>query len=68
MLALCQHNTLAYYAFYYAGIFDAGLDLDVSDHQDNYSNIIKIGIDLDICKSPQFPSTLNKRRQFHLSY
>ena len=22
---LCQHNTLAYYAFYYAGIFDAGL-------------------------------------------
>ena len=25
MLALCQHNTLAYYAFYYAGIFDAGL-------------------------------------------
>ena len=27
MLALCQHNnTLAYYAFYYAGIFDAGLN------------------------------------------
>jgi len=26
MLALCQHNTLAYYAFYYAGIFDAGLE------------------------------------------
>jgi len=25
MLALCQHNALAYYAFYYAGIFDAGL-------------------------------------------
>ena len=25
MLALRQHNTLAYYAFYYAGIFDAGL-------------------------------------------
>ena len=25
MLVLCQHNTLAYYAFYYAGIFDAGL-------------------------------------------
>ena len=25
MLALCQHNTLAYYAFYYTGIFDAGL-------------------------------------------
>ena len=25
MLPLCQHNTLAYYAFYYAGIFDAGL-------------------------------------------
>jgi len=25
MLALCQHNTVAYYAFYYAGIFDAGL-------------------------------------------
>ena len=24
MLALCQHNTLACYAFYYAGIFDAG--------------------------------------------
>jgi len=23
MLALCQHNTLAYYAFYYAGVFDA---------------------------------------------
>jgi len=21
MLVLCQHNTLAYYAFYYAGIF-----------------------------------------------
>jgi len=27
MLALFQHNTLAYYAFYYAGIFDAGLHL-----------------------------------------
>jgi len=27
MLALCQHNTLAYYAFYYAGIFEAGLSL-----------------------------------------
>ena len=27
MLALCQHNTLAYYAFYYAGIFDAGLPM-----------------------------------------
>jgi len=26
-IALCQHNTLAYYAFYYAGIFDAGLEL-----------------------------------------
>jgi len=26
MLALCQHNALAYYAFYYAGIFDAGLN------------------------------------------
>ena len=25
MLALCQHNILAYYAFYYAGIFDTGL-------------------------------------------
>ena len=25
MLALCQHNTLAYYAFCYAGILDAGL-------------------------------------------
>ena len=25
MLALCQHNTLAYYALYYAGIFDSGL-------------------------------------------
>ena len=25
MLALYQHNTLAYYAFYYAVIFDAGL-------------------------------------------
>ena len=25
MLALCQHNTLAHYAFYYAGIFDEGL-------------------------------------------
>ena len=29
MLVLCQHNTLAYYAFYYAfyyaGIFDSGL-------------------------------------------
>jgi len=29
MLALCQHNTLAYYAFYYAGIFDAGLSMVV---------------------------------------
>ena len=29
MLALCQHNTLAYYAFYYAGIFDAGLLIGV---------------------------------------
>ena len=29
MLALSQHNTLqlAYYAFYYAGIFDAGLPM-----------------------------------------
>ena len=26
MLALFQHNTLAYYAFCYAGIFDAGLN------------------------------------------
>ena len=25
ILALCQHNTLAHYAFYYTGIFDAGL-------------------------------------------
>ena len=25
MLAFCQHNTLAYYAFHYAGIFNAGL-------------------------------------------
>jgi len=25
MLALYQHNTLAYYAFYYAGIFDKSL-------------------------------------------
>ena len=25
MLALCCHSTLAYYAFYYAGIFDADL-------------------------------------------
>ena len=25
MLVLCQHNTLAYYAFYYAGKFDTGL-------------------------------------------
>ena len=25
MLALCQQYILAYYAFYYAGIFDAGL-------------------------------------------
>ena len=25
MLALFQHNTLAYYAFYYAGIFDTVL-------------------------------------------
>ena len=30
MLALCQHNTLAYYAFYYAGIFDAGLHRDTN--------------------------------------
>ena len=30
MLALCWHNTLAYYAFYYAGIFDAGLFLCIS--------------------------------------
>jgi len=29
MLALCQHNTLAYYAFYYASIFDAGLTPDM---------------------------------------
>ena len=27
MLALCQHNTLTYYAFYYADLFDAGLIL-----------------------------------------
>ena len=25
MLALCWHGTPPYYAFYYAGIFDAGL-------------------------------------------
>ena len=25
MLALCQHNTLAYYSFYYAGTFDTDL-------------------------------------------
>ena len=25
MLALCQYNALAYFAFYYASIFDAGL-------------------------------------------
>jgi len=24
-VALCWHNTPAYYAFYYAGIFDTGL-------------------------------------------
>ena len=27
MLALCQHNALAYYAFYYAGIFDTDLTI-----------------------------------------
>ena len=27
MLALYQHNTLAYYAFYYAGILEAGLNI-----------------------------------------
>ena len=26
MLALCWYSTPAYYAFYYAGIFDAGLE------------------------------------------
>ena len=31
MLALCQHNTLAYYAFYYADIFDAGLGNNISE-------------------------------------
>ena len=25
MQQLCQHNTLTYYAYYYAGIFDSGL-------------------------------------------
>ena len=25
MVALCWHNTLAYYAYCYAGIFDSGL-------------------------------------------
>ena len=33
MLALCQHNTLAYYAFYYAGIFDAGLKESSMEHE-----------------------------------
>ena len=28
MLALCWHSTPVYYAFYYAGIFDAGLDTE----------------------------------------
>ena len=31
MPALCCHSTPAYYAFYYAGIFDAGL-LMADDH------------------------------------
>ena len=34
MLALCQRNTLAYYAFCYAGIFDTGLVTSkvIADH------------------------------------
>jgi len=39
MLALCQHNTLAYYAFYYAGIFEAGLGM-VSGIQFHYQNTL----------------------------
>jgi len=27
MLALCQHNTLVYYTFYYAGIFTQAYSL-----------------------------------------
>ena len=27
MIALCQYNTRAFYAFYYAGIFDTGLSM-----------------------------------------
>ena len=41
MLGLCQHNTLAYYAFYYAGIFDAGLQI-----RQSLSNLAK---ELIIC-------------------
>ena len=40
MLALCQHNTLAYYAFYYAGIFDAGLQLTV--HSAFANNVVTL--------------------------
>ena len=32
MLALCQHNTLACYAFYYAGIFDTGLSKPIQTY------------------------------------
>ena len=31
MLALCWHSTPANYAFYYAGIFDAGLIIIATD-------------------------------------
>jgi len=37
MLALCQHNTLAYYAFYYAGMFDAGLICDQLYEKGSYN-------------------------------
>ena len=37
MLALCQHNTLAYHAFYYAGIFDAGLNMTDFNYDINHN-------------------------------
>ena len=36
---LSQHNTLAYYAFYYAGIFDAGLS--TTNYQDRAINVTR---------------------------
>ena len=47
MLALCQHNTLAHYAFYYAGIFDVGL---VATWCEKWEYVVT---SLDILKFPQ---------------